>query len=153
MEGLFLRWGMPRHIWVEPYIHGMSETKEGGLGDLFRPLGYVGTVQAVRQGYEVYRNSGGDFLVFSPSNRGAASFHMTVVSSMKVESVAGALTKAGVTSGSLLKNEEVARAFGMEGLALRFDLLMALYVLTALGRAKMERTGRNLVFRKPAKEN
>jgi hypothetical protein len=119
---------------------------ESAISDLFRPLSFVGTVQAVRQGYQVFRTGGGDFLVFSPSSRGAASFHMTLARAPTVEAVGRALTKGGVTSGSLLKNEEVVSAFGSEGVALRFDLLMCLYVLTAMGRAEMRKQGRNLVF-------
>ncbi|HEV2226597.1 MAG TPA: hypothetical protein VGR56_07325 [Nitrososphaerales archaeon] len=35
-----------------------------------------------------------------------------------------------------------------EEVAKRFDLLMALYALTALGKAEMKKTGRILVFSK-----
>ena len=85
-------------------------------------------------------------MVLSPSNRGSSSYHLTVVSQEMVEAVEKAVRKGRVTSGSLLKQKEVLGAFGTEGLALRFDLLMALYVLTALGKAEMKKEGRTLVF-------
>lgn len=121
---------------------------QSALSDLFRPLVHIGTVQAVRQGYEVFRTAGGDYVVFSPSNRGSASFHMALVRAGAVEAVASKLSLGGVTSGSILKDEVVAEALGSEGVALRFDALMCLYVLTASGRANMQKQGRNLVFRR-----
>ncbi len=55
-----------------------------------------------------------------------------------------------VTSGSLMKDERVSEAFGdAEKVTLRFDILMALYVLTAMGEAEMAKSGRNLVFSHP----
>ena len=109
----------------------------------------VGTVGAVRQKYDIFRTAGGDFLVFSPSSRGSASFHMTHVPAARVEAVAKAVGKEGATSGSLLKGGSLDEAFGPEDkVAMRFDLLMALYVLVALGRVEMEKEGRNLVFRR-----
>jgi hypothetical protein len=33
-------------------------------------------------------------------------------------------------------------------IAARFDVLMSLYVLSALGRVEMQKSGRSLVFRK-----
>jgi hypothetical protein len=117
------------------------------VSDLFKALGFVGSVAAVRQEYQVFRTVDGDFVVFSPSNRGASSFHMTLVGAERVEALAKVVTKEGVTSGSLMKDERVAEAFGDSDKAgLRFDLLMALYVLTAQGRAEMGKSGRNLVF-------
>lgn len=116
------------------------------VADLFVAAFRVGEVRAVRQEYQVFRTASGGYVVLSPSNRGSASFHMTVVSPQKVEAVEKAMRKGKVTSGSLLKQKEVVEAFGTDGLALRFDLLMALYVLTALGKADMEKEGRNLVF-------
>jgi hypothetical protein len=117
------------------------------VSDMFRALGYVGTVKAVRQEYEVFRTVGGDYVVFSPSNRGASSFHMTLVAAEKVEALGEVVSKEGVTSGSLMNDKRVVEAFGgTEKVALRFDLLMALYVLTASGRVEMGKSGRNLVF-------
>jgi hypothetical protein len=118
-----------------------------GVSDLFRALGFVGSVTAVRQEYQVFRTVDGDFVVFSPSNRGTASFHMTLVGAEKVEALAGIVTEEGVTSGSLMKDKRVAEAFGESDKAgLRFDLLMTLYVLTAQGKVEMSKSGRNLVF-------
>jgi hypothetical protein len=117
-----------------------------GVSDMFRALGFVGTVAAVRQEYQAFRTVGGDFVVFSPSNRGTTSYHMTVVGADRVEAVARLVTKEGVTSGSLMKDKRVTEAFGEDRVGLRFDLLMALYVLTAQGRVEMGRSGRNLVF-------
>jgi hypothetical protein len=124
---------------------------ENGLSDLFKALVPEGTVVAIRQEYQVYRTAGGDFLVFSPSSRGSTSFHMTRVAASKVEAVSGVMGKSDVTTGSLMRDERLEKEFGSGGkVAARFDLLMALYVLTASGRADMQKSGRNLVFRKKA---
>ncbi len=54
-----------------------------------------------------------------------------------------------MTSGSLMKDEKVAEVFGEGDKAgTRFDVLMALYVLTAQGTVEMSKVGRNLVFTK-----
>jgi hypothetical protein len=53
--------------------------EDGGISSLFRALVHVGTVQAVRQEYHVFRTAEGGFVVFSPSTRGASSFHMSLV--------------------------------------------------------------------------
>jgi len=109
----------------------------------------VGRVRAVRQEYEVFRSAGGDFVVFSPSSRGSSSFHMTRVPAENVEALRKMLTSDGVTTGSLMKDERLEEVFGSdEKVAKRFDLLMALYVLTALGKAEMKKSGRILVFSK-----
>ena len=119
------------------------------VSNLFRALIDVGSVQAVRQEYQVFRSAGGDFVVFSPSSRGTSSFHMTRVPADKVEALGRMLTNDGVTTGSLMKEERLAEVFGSgEKVAKRFDLLMALYVLTALGKAEMKKSGRILVFSK-----
>ncbi len=118
-----------------------------GLSDLFRAIDYVGAVKAVRQDYEVFRTEGGDFLVFRPSRRSSSSFHMTQVSAEKVEALKKIVGKESATSGSLLKDAKVADFFDTEDkVALRFELLMALYVLAALSFAEINRSGRNLVF-------
>jgi hypothetical protein len=117
------------------------------VSNLFRALVEVGRVQAVRQEYQVFRSAGGDFVVFSPSSRGSSSFHMTRVPAEKVEALGKILTSDGVTTGSLMKDERLEEVFGSgEKVAKRFDLLMALYVLTALGKAGMKKSGRILVF-------
>jgi hypothetical protein len=122
---------------------------ERGISDLFRALVEVGSVEAVRQKYQVFRTAGGDFVVFSPSSRGSSSFHMTTVPAEKVEGLDKMLTKDGVTTGSLMKDERLEDVFGSgEKISIRFDVLMTLYVLTALGRAEMKKSGRNLVFSK-----
>jgi hypothetical protein len=119
------------------------------VSDLFRALVEVGSVEAVRQEYQVFRTAGGDFVVFSPSSRGTSSFHMTRVPAEKVEALGKMLTKDGVTTSSLMKDRRLEEVFGSgEKVATRFDLLMALYVLTALGRAEMTKSGRSLVFSK-----
>ncbi|MDA4119763.1 MAG: hypothetical protein OK436_04160 [Thaumarchaeota archaeon] len=121
------------------------------VSNLFRALVEVGSVQAVRQEYQVFRSAGGDFAVFSPSSRGSSSFHMTRVPAENVETLGKLLTKDGVTTGSLMKDERLEEVFGSgEKVAKRFDLLMALYVLTALGKAEMKKSGRILVFSKAA---
>ena len=121
------------------------------VSNLFRALVEVGSVQAVRQEYQVFRSAGGDFVVFSPSTRGSSSFHMTRVPGEKVEALGKMLTKDGVTTGTLMKDERLEQMFGSsEKVAKRFDLLMALYVLTAQGKAEMKKSGRILVFSKAA---
>lgn len=121
------------------------------VSGLFRALAHVGTVEAVRLEYQVYRTAGGEFLVFSPSSRGSSSFHMTHVPSQKVEALAEVIGKEEVTTGSLMKERRLEDDFGSEDkVASRFDLLMALYVLTALGRVEMRKSGRNLAFSKAA---
>ncbi|MDA4126625.1 MAG: hypothetical protein OK452_05410 [Thaumarchaeota archaeon] len=119
------------------------------VSNLFRALAGVGRVKAVRQEYQVFRSAGGDFVVFSPSSRGSSSFHMTRVPAEKVEALDKMLTSDSVTTGSLMKDGRLDEVFGSaEKVAKRFDLLMALYVLTALGKAEMKKSGRILVFSK-----
>ncbi len=119
------------------------------VSGFFNALVPVGTVEAVRQEYQVFRTAGGDFLVFSPSNRGSLSFHMTHVSATKVQALSKVVGKEEVTSGSLLKDGRLEDAFGSEDkVAMRFDLLMCLYVMVAQGSLEMEKEGRNLVFRR-----
>jgi len=123
---------------------------EGGqVADLFRALVPVGKVEAVRQEYEVFRTAGGDYLVFNPGSRGSSSYHMTLISSSKVEALAAAMGKGGVTTGLLMKDPKLEEAFGMKDkVAMRFDILIGLYILAAMGRAEMKKEGRNLVFTK-----
>lgn len=119
------------------------------VSGFFQALTLVGSVEAVRQEYQVFRTSGGDFLVFSPSNRGSLSFHMTHVPATRVQALAKVVGKEDVTSGSLMKDDRLEEAFGSEDkVALRFDLLMGLYVLVAQGSVEVQREGRNLIFRK-----
>ncbi|MDG6902821.1 MAG: hypothetical protein JRM80_12805 [Nitrososphaerota archaeon] len=119
--------------------------------DLFRALVHVGTVEAVRQRYTVFITAGADYVVFSPSRRGSLSYHMAVVSSEKVDALYKAVGKEGATTGLLMKDRALGRIFG-EGdrVAVRFDILMALYVLAAAGKLTMEKEGRKLVFRRTA---
>ena len=122
---------------------------QSDVSDLFRALVPVGAVEAVRQQYTVFRSAGGDFLVFSPSSRGNFSYHMTVVSADKVEALRDVVGGTGVTTGLLLEDKRLEDAFGHgDRVAARFDILMALYVLSALGEVSMEKEGRNLVFRR-----
>lgn len=119
------------------------------VSDLFRALVDVGTVEAVRQRYRVFRSVSEDYVVFSPSNRGTRSYHMAVVSADKVDAVYEAMEESRATTGSLMKDKKLGDAFGRGGDAgTRFDVLMALYVLTARGKVAMEKEGRTLAFRK-----
>ena len=119
------------------------------VGELFRALAPVGTVKAVRREYRVFRSAGGDYLVFSPSSRGGSSYHMTVVEGGRVETLARVVGREGVTTGALLKEGKVAGFSGSgDRTAARFDVLMTLYVLAAMGRVTMKKEGRNLVFTK-----
>ena len=120
-----------------------------GVADIFRALIPVGRVEGVRQKYEVFRTAGGEYLVFSPSSRGSASFHMTLVSSARVETLTMAMGTAGVTTGSLMRDSRLEKAFGTrDKVAKRFDTLIGLYVLGATGRAEMKKEGKNLAFTK-----
>lgn len=124
------------------------------VSGFFQVLTPVGTVEAVRQAYQVFRTSGGDFLVFSPSNRGSLSFHMTHVPALKVQALAKVVGKDAVTSRSLMKDDRLEDAFDSDDkVAMRFDLLMCLYVLVAQGGVDMEKEGRNLVFRRRKAES
>ena len=121
------------------------------VSGLFMALVPVGTVEAVRQRYQVFRTAGGDYLVFSPSSRGTLSFHMTQVPAAKVEALSKVVGREGVTTGSLMKEKKLEGAFGSENkVAMRFDLLTSLYVLVATGSAEMRREGRSLIFSKKA---
>ncbi len=123
------------------------------VSDLFRSLFPVGTVEAIRQEYQVFRTAMGDYVVFSPSSRGSSSFHMTRVSSDKVEALWNAMGKERATTGSLMKEKKMEETFGAEDkVAMRFDILMGLYVLAASGRVEMQKEGRNLVFTKAKQE-
>ena len=74
---------------------------------------------------------------------------MTLVNAVKVEALSKAMGKGEVTTGSLMKEAELEESFGTaDKVAMRFDILMGLYVLTAAGRAEMKKEGRNLVFTK-----
>ena len=117
------------------------------VSDLFRALIHVGTVVAVRQEYHVYRSATGNFVVLNPSSRGSNSYYLTQVQAEKVEALAKAVGKGGATTGSLMKESKLDQTFGTkENVGKRFDILMGLYVLTALGQVEMKKSGRNLVF-------
>jgi hypothetical protein len=119
------------------------------VSGLFRALVQVGTVEAVRQQYHVYRSATQDFVVLSPSNRGTSSYHLTQVPAEKVEALEKIVGKGGATTGSLMKESKLDAVFGTkENVAKRFDILMGLYVLTALGKVEMGKSGRNLIFTK-----
>lgn len=125
---------------------------QSDVSDLFRALVHVGKVEAVRQQYRIFRSAGGDYVVFSHSSRGSLSYHMTVVSSEKVDAVYEVMGKSAVTTGSLMKDKRLEDSLGQgDKVAARFDLLMALYVLSAVGKVTMEKEGRNLVFRRATK--
>ena len=118
------------------------------VAGLFLAIVPVGTVEAVRQEYQVFRTAGGDFLVFSPSKRGSLSFHLTHVPAVKVQALSEVVGREWITSGSLMKDGRLEDAFGSEDkVNMRFDLLMGLYVLAAQRRVEMKKEGRNLAFR------
>jgi hypothetical protein len=109
---------------------------------------YVGPVAGVKTEYQVFRTGRGDFVVFSKSNRSSTSFHMTFVPAARVEALRQLLPKEGATSGTLLKEKRVVEAFGAgERAALYFDVLTTLYVLAAMGRVEITKSGRNLAFK------
>src|SRR5690348_6997881 len=119
------------------------------ISEQFRALIHVGTVVAVRQEYRVFRAATGDYLVLNPSSRGSLSYFLTQVPARKVEALMKSIGKTGATTGSLMKEQKLDGEFGTrENVAKRFDILMGLYVLTALGKVDMTKSGRNLMFTK-----
>src|SRR5579863_10530691 len=70
------------------------------LGEVSGGLEYIGPVVGVKQEYHVFRTGRGDYAVFSKSNRGSASFHMTFVQAERVETLRHSIPKKGATSGS-----------------------------------------------------
>jgi hypothetical protein len=73
---------------------------------------------------------------------------MTVVSAEKADALQ-VMGKSGVTTGPLLKDKRLDDALGQDDrAAARLNILMGLYVISAPGRAAMEKERRNLVFRK-----
>ena len=122
----------------------MSEAK---LREILGGPEYVGPVVGVKQEYHVFRTARGDFVVFSKSNRGSTSFHLTFVPAARVEALRRVIPKKGTTSGSLLKEKKVSALFGTEERdALYFEVLTTLYVMAALGLVEVTRSGRSLAF-------
>ncbi|MDA4131901.1 MAG: hypothetical protein OK454_02070 [Thaumarchaeota archaeon] len=108
---------------------------------------YIGPVVGVKQEYQVFRTARGDFVVFSKSNRGTTSFHMSFVPATRVEALRQMIPKKGATSGSLLKDKKVIEMFGTEDKdALYFEVLTTLYVLAGIGVVEITKSGRNLMF-------
>ena len=108
---------------------------------------YVGPVAGVKQEYDVYKTARGDFAVFSRSNRGSASFHVTFIPAARVAALREAIPPEGTSTGALLKDERVASTFDAEDRdVLYFEVLTSLYVLAALGDVEVTKSGRNLVF-------
>ncbi|HEV2390636.1 MAG TPA: hypothetical protein VGS04_07935 [Nitrososphaerales archaeon] len=108
---------------------------------------YIGPVAGVKQEYHVFRTARGDYVVFSKSNRGSTSFHMTFDPSARVETLKQLIPKKGATSGSLLKEKGLVETFGIDDkAALYFEVLTTLYVMAALGIVEITKSGRNLVF-------
>lgn len=118
--------------------------------DLRRALGgpeYIGPVSGTKQEYQVFRTARGDYAVFSKSNRSSMSFHMTLISARWVEELNRLIPREGTTSGTLIRQTEVTAVFGSEQRdELYFELLTTLYVLAALGRVDIGKSGRSLVF-------
>lgn len=86
---------------------------KAGVAGFFMAWIPMGTVKAVAQEYPVFRTAGG-FLMFSPSNRGSLSFHMTHMPARKVQALARMIGKGGVTSASFLRDKRLDEAFGSE---------------------------------------
>jgi hypothetical protein len=126
---------------------GVDFVGDPRITDPFRALAYVGTVKAVRAEYVVCRTAAGDFAVFSPSNRSPSSYHLTIVSRERAESLRRVLPEDGMTSSSALRNEVVKGKFAGDKATQRFEVLMAFYVLVATGSVEMRRAGRSLLFR------
>jgi hypothetical protein len=123
------------------------------LRDIMSGPQYVGPVTGAKSEYHVYRTARGDYVVFSGSNRGKTSFHVTFVSAANVEALKQLIPEDGTTTGSLLKDARVAEVFGIdERDALYFEVLTTLYVLTATGVVEVTKEGRTLVFNPRAPE-
>ena len=102
----------------------------------------------MRQEYQVFRTSRGDYVVFSRSNRSSTSFHMTFVPATRVKVLQRKIPKEGTTSGALVNDKKVIESFGVEDrAALYFEVLTTLYVMAALGIVAVSKSGRNLVFK------
>ena len=118
--------------------------------ELRRILGgpeYIGPVTGVKTEYHVFRTARGDFVAFSKSSRSITSFHMTFVPATWAETIREALPDAGATAGDLSKQVVVAETFGTkEKEALYFEVLTTLYVLAALGKVEITKSGRSLLF-------
>ena len=120
--------------------------KNGSVSDLFRALISLGTAEAIRQEYEVFRTAGGDYLVFSPSGRGSSPYHMTPVSTGKVEAIAAVMGTGRATASSLMEDPNLEAAFCTDDKgAKRFNVLISLYILAATGGATLFR--RSLFFK------
>jgi len=71
---------------------------------------------------------------------------MSIVSAEKVGTLARVVGR-GDTSGSLITGGKLDGAFGSKDkVAMRFDALMGLYALVAMGSVSMSKSGRKLVF-------
>lgn len=117
------------------------------LREISSGLEYVGPVVGVKQEYHVFRTGRGDYAVFSKSNRGSASFHMTFVQAERVETVSHLIPKKGATSGALLKEKEITETFRIDdNAALYFEVLTTLYVMAAMGVVEITKSGRTLLF-------
>jgi len=120
---------------------------EAELREILGGPEYIGPAIGVKQEYQVFRTARGDFVVFSKSNRGSSSFHMSFVSASRVTALRQLIPKKGTTSGSLLKEKKVVETFGSEDRdVLYFEVLTTLYVLAAVGAVEITKSGRNLVF-------
>jgi hypothetical protein len=117
------------------------------LRDIMSGPEYVGPVLGVKSEYHVYRTAKRDFVVFTKSNRGKTSFHVTFVAETRVEALKELVPEDGTTSGALLKDARVAEIFREDDRdALYFEVLTTLYILAALSFVEITKSGRNLLF-------
>jgi hypothetical protein len=119
------------------------------VSDLFGALAHVGTVGGGEAAVPGVQGRRGGLLGLQPQQQEESlSYHMTVVSAEKADALQ-VMGKSGVTTGPLLKDKRLDDALGQDDrAAARLNILMGLYVISAPGRAAMEKERRNLVFRK-----
>ena len=111
------------------------------ISELFNGLRYVGQAQGDRKTYHVFDGSSG-YLVVAPTS--ARGFYLSVVEREVPEFVARRFRGERLTASSLNRKARRADLF-----ADRFQSLLALYVMVALGRARKLklREGKAMVFR------
>jgi hypothetical protein len=117
------------------------------LREIFGGPVYLGVVTGVKQEYHVLRTARGDYAVFSKSNRGGSSFHMTFVRASKVEFVTRLIPESGTTARSVAAERSLSKEFETDDEdSLYFEVLTTLYVIAALGAVEVRRSGRSLLF-------
>jgi hypothetical protein len=111
------------------------------ISELFNGLRYVGHAQGDRNTYHVFDGSSG-YLVVAPASAGG--FYLSVVKREVPDFVARRFSGGRLTASALNRKARRADLFTD-----RFQPLLGLYVMVALGRARKlkRREGKAMVFR------